>query len=67
MTTIKKWMVQLAGLWNPKNKEYAEMYYLNEEPIILSGDKLKKELGTIPQTPYAIGIPKTLAAMKGSH
>lgn len=67
MTTITKWMVQLAGLWNPEMKEYVEMFYLNEQPIILSGDKLKKELGTIPQTPYEIGIPKTLAAMKESH
>lgn len=64
MTTITKFMVRLAGLFNKEMREYVEMFYLNEEPLVLSGEKLKKELGEIPQTPYEIGIRRTLEAMK---
>lgn len=64
MTTITKFMVQLAGLFDKQMREYVEMYYLNEEPVILSGEKLEQELGKIPRTPYEIGIPSTLEAMK---
>jgi len=42
MTTITKRMIQLAGLFDKEMREYAEMYYLNEQPVILSGEKLKK-------------------------
>jgi len=48
-------------------KEYAEMYYLNESPVILSGEKLKKELGDIRQTPYEIGILSTRDALELTH
>jgi nucleoside-diphosphate-sugar epimerase len=61
---ITKFVIQLVGLFNKGMKEYAEMFYLNEEPVILSGAKLKKELVSIPQTSYEIGISKTLQVMK---
>ena len=57
-------MVQIGGVFNKMLKEYAEMYYLNESPVILSGEKLKKELSDIQQTSYEIGIFNTLDQMK---
>ena len=64
MTTISKFMVQIGGFFNKMLKEYAEMYYLNESPVILSGEKLKMELGDIRQTSYEVGIMNTLDQMK---
>jgi nucleoside-diphosphate-sugar epimerase len=64
MTTITKFMVRVVGLFSKDMKEYVEMFYLNEEPVVLSGEKLQKELGVIPQTPYEIGILKTLGAFE---
>jgi nucleoside-diphosphate-sugar epimerase len=64
MTTISKFMVQIGGVFNKMLKEYTEMYYLNESPVILSGEKLKMELGDTRQTSYEIGIFNTLDQMK---
>ncbi len=66
MTTITKFMVQMGGLFNPTMREAVEMFYLNERPVILSGDKLERELGVIPCTSYEEGIETTLAAMRRS-
>ena len=67
MTPISKFMVQIGGVFNKMLKEYAEMYYLNESPVILSGEKLKKELGDIRQISYEVGIMNTLDQMKPFH
>jgi len=67
MTTISKFMVQIGGVFNKMLKEYAEMYYLNDSPVILSGEKLNKELGDIRQTPYEIGILSTRDALEITH
>jgi nucleoside-diphosphate-sugar epimerase len=66
MTIVNKVMVRMAGLFNKHLKEYVEMFYLNDHPVVLSGEKLEKELGAIPQTPYEIGITKTLEALQSS-
>ena len=66
-TPISKFMVQIGGVFNKMLKEYAEMYYLNESPVILSGEKLKKELGDIRQISYEVGIMNTLDQMKPFH
>ncbi|MDE8565041.1 NAD-dependent epimerase/dehydratase family protein [Anoxybacillus rupiensis] len=61
---IYKWMIQLVGMFNPFMREYAEMMYLNEKPVILDGGKYEKTVGPIPQTPYAVGIKETLKHMQ---
>ncbi len=66
MTTISKMMIRLGGLFNKMLKEYAELYYLNENPVILSGEKLQHELGVIPRTPYEVGILTTIDSMEVS-
>ncbi len=64
MTTITKFMVQMAGLFDKGMREYVKMFCLNEHPVILSGEKLKRELGYIPQTSNRDGILHTLDTMK---
>ncbi|WP_232223962.1 SDR family NAD(P)-dependent oxidoreductase [Anoxybacteroides tepidamans] len=61
---IYKWMIQLAGLFNPFMREYAEMMYLNKTPVILDGSKYEKIVGAVPKTPYEIGIQETLQQMQ---
>ncbi|RAK18189.1 nucleoside-diphosphate-sugar epimerase [Anoxybacillus vitaminiphilus] len=61
---IYKWMIQLVGLFDPFMREYAEMMYLNEKPVILDGSKYERLIGPIPRTPYKIGIKETLKQMK---
>ncbi len=64
LTIITKFMVRMGGLFNPTMREVVEMFYLNETPVILSGEKLARELGTIPLTPYEVGIVTTFNVMK---
>jgi nucleoside-diphosphate-sugar epimerase len=61
---IYKWMIQLVGLFDPFMREYAEMMYLNEKPVILDGSKYERLIGSVPRTPYEIGIKETLKQMK---
>jgi nucleoside-diphosphate-sugar epimerase len=61
---IYKWMIQLVGLFDPFMREYAEMMYLNETPVILDGSKYEKLIGPVPRTPYEIGIKETLRQME---
>lgn len=60
---IHKWMIQGLGIFNPFMKEYVEMMYLNETPVVLDGTKYKERIGAIPMTPYEIGIKETLTSM----
>ncbi|QED46729.1 NAD-dependent epimerase/dehydratase family protein [Cytobacillus dafuensis] len=57
---VHKWMIQAMGLFNPFMKEYVEMMYLNETPVILDGSKYEKIIGPVPKTPYEEGIRETL-------
>lgn len=66
VTTITKNMIRFLGLFNPFMKEYVEMYYLNEEPVLLSGEKYEKYIGPIPKTSYKEGITETLLSLKKS-
>jgi nucleoside-diphosphate-sugar epimerase len=57
--------MRLFGLFNPMAREFAEMQYLTEEPLILDGTKFTKFFGTIyPSTDYAEGVRRTLAWLK---
>lgn len=66
VTTVSKNMVRLLGLFDRMMREYVEMYYLNEEPVVLSGEKYEREIGALPRTPYKEGIEQTLDYMKSS-
>lgn len=63
VTTVTKGMIQLLGILNPMMREVVEMYYLNEEPVILSGAKYEKEFGVIPKTSYREGLEATIKHM----
>lgn len=58
--TVGKGMMAMAGIFNPLMREYMEMMYLTEEPVVLSGEKYEKHIGEIPKTPYEEGIKKTI-------
>jgi nucleoside-diphosphate-sugar epimerase len=53
---IHRWMINALGLFSPFMREFSEMMYLNETPVILDGSKYEKRIGILPRTPYKIGI-----------
>ena len=55
---LKRWMVQMAGLFNPIIRESVEMLYQNEVDYIFDSSKFEKEFGFEP-TSYQAGIQKT--------
>ncbi|MED4888291.1 hypothetical protein [Lysinibacillus fusiformis] len=40
------------------------MSYLTETPVFLDGNKYNQQIGSIIQTPFEIGIPRTIQALK---
>jgi nucleoside-diphosphate-sugar epimerase len=57
--------MRVFGVFNKMAREFVEMQYLTEEPLILDGTKFAKFFGTkYPSTDYAEGIRQTLAWMK---
>lgn len=62
--TVGKGVIWLMGLFDKFMGEYYEMMYLNEEPVILSGEKYERLIGPLPRTSYEEGIAKTLAYLK---
>ncbi|WP_158735929.1 NAD(P)H-binding protein [Alteribacillus sp. YIM 98480] len=62
--TVTKSMIRCLGLFNKIMREYVEMYYLNETPVVLSGKKYEQEIGSLPRTSYREGIFQTLQSMK---
>ncbi len=64
---VSKDMISFLGFFSPLMKEMVEMMYLNESPIILSGEKYEKEIGPIPRTPYQQGIQETISWIKKNH
>ncbi|GLB59977.1 SDR family NAD(P)-dependent oxidoreductase [Cytobacillus sp. NCCP-133] len=57
---VHKWMICAIGIFDPMMREYAELMYLNETPVILEGSKYENRIGSIPKTAYADGIRETL-------
>ncbi|MCU9614768.1 hypothetical protein OEV98_14585 [Caldibacillus lycopersici] len=45
-------------------REVVELFYLNETPIMLSGEKYEKYIGPIPLTLYSEGIKQTIEYMQ---
>ncbi len=67
MTGTSRTFVRLAGLFNGLAREFAEMQYLTEEPLILDGSKFNSFFGTnYPTRSYEDGIRETLAWMRKS-
>lgn len=64
VTTISKNMIKLLGLFNANMREVVEMYYLNEEPVVLNGEKYEKIFGPLPRTSYEEGLSQTIEFMK---
>ena len=65
MTGTSRTFVRIAGLFNGLAKEFAEMQYLTEEPLILDGTKFSSFFGTkYPTRSYEDGIQETLAWMR---
>lgn len=56
ITIVTKRMVQMLGLFNPFMREFAEMFYLVDEPVVLSGEKYEREIGPLPRTSYYDGL-----------
>lgn len=61
---ITKNMLRMVGLFNRQMREFVEMQYLNEDPVILDGGKYEKYIGPLPRTSYEEGIRRTIEAMK---
>ncbi|MFA9556326.1 SDR family NAD(P)-dependent oxidoreductase [Evansella sp. AB-rgal1] len=58
--TITKRMIKFLGFFNAGMKEVVEMFYLIENPVVLSGAKYEREIGELPKTPYEVGIRETI-------
>jgi nucleoside-diphosphate-sugar epimerase len=67
VTTISKNMIRFMGLFNANMREVIEMFYLNEEPVVLSGEKYEREIGPIPRTSYQEGLRQTLEFMSQAY
>lgn len=60
---IKKWMLQLFGLFNKPVKESIEMLYQNDSNYLFDSTKFEKEFNFKP-TDYKTGIIKTAESFK---
>ncbi|OEH93374.1 SDR family NAD(P)-dependent oxidoreductase [Bacillus solimangrovi] len=61
--TVKKSHVRLLGIVDKFMREYVEMFYLNEQPVVLDGEKYEMKVGSLKKTPYKQGIENTLRYM----
>lgn len=64
VSTVTKNMIRLVGLFNKQMREFAEMQYLNEEPLVLNGKKYETVIGSISRTSYHEGLRETIEAYK---
>lgn len=63
--TISKNMIRFLGLWNKDMREVVEMFYLNEQPVVLDGSKYQQTFGEVPRTSYREGLRETINFMRG--
>jgi nucleoside-diphosphate-sugar epimerase len=66
VSTVSKNMIRFLGIFNRGMKEVVEMFYLNEEPVVLNGEKYEQHIGPVPRTSYREGLRQTLEYMKVS-
>jgi nucleoside-diphosphate-sugar epimerase len=67
VSIVTKNMIRFLGLFNKNMHEVVEMFYLNEEPVFLSGRKYEELMGPIPRTPYKDGLRQTVEYMKANQ
>ena len=66
VSTITKGMIQFLGLFSANMREVVEMFYLNEEPVVLDGEKYERMIGTVPRTSYRDGLRQTIEYMQSN-
>lgn len=64
VSTVTRGMVKFLSLFSKDMREIEEMFYLNEQPVILNGEKYEKHLGPVPRTSYREGLKQTLEHLK---
>lgn len=64
VSVVTKNMIRFVGLFNRQMREMTEMMYLNEQPVVLSGQKYETKIGPVPKTPYKEGLEKTISYMR---
>lgn len=62
-TVLKKWMIQVVGMFIPVVKESIEMLYQNEHDYLFDSTKFEKAFNFTP-TSYQDGITETVRSMK---
>ncbi len=62
--TVSKKMVWFVGLFQPFMKEMLEIWYLFDDPVVLSSKKYREKIGPIPQTSYEEGIKESITWIK---
>ncbi|MFF1991680.1 SDR family NAD(P)-dependent oxidoreductase [Bacillus mycoides] len=62
--TVKKGMINLIRLFDKQMKEFVEMLYLTENPVVLSGEKYERYIGVVPRTSYYEGLKRTIVHIK---
>lgn len=62
-TVLKKWMIQMVGLFIPVVKESEEMLYQNEYDYLFDSTKFESSFNFKP-TSYQTGIAETVKSMK---
>lgn len=62
--TVKRGIIKLMGLFDKQMKEYVEMLYLTEKPVVLSGEKYEMLIGKVPKTSYREGLEETILSMQ---
>ena len=60
---LKKWIIQLVGVFIPVVKESSEMLYQNEYDYLFDSSKFEKAFNFVP-TSYKDGIAATVKSMK---
>lgn len=66
ISTLSKGRIRFMGVFSLFMKEMVEMMYLTQEPLLLCGEKYKKEIGALPQTSYSEGLQETIAWMENN-
>ena len=62
--TVSKMMLRFVGLFQPQLREAVEMFYLNEEPVVLSGRAYEQQFGPVPATPYKQAVRDTIVELR---
>jgi nucleoside-diphosphate-sugar epimerase len=62
--TVGRTMLRVLGWFDPFMRELPEMLYLQETPVLLDDEKLRRRLGEVHKSPYDEGIHLTLDWMR---